>query len=90
MTDEGRRYVGLAAVLKDLDSDEPRYFEVVDEMDQIWRRLAELERDEINGLLIAIDEVERTGKGYPPANPAADLEADPAADPAADNESADP
>jgi hypothetical protein len=74
MTDEGKRYVGLAAVLKDLEADEPRYYEVVDEMDQIWRRLSEPERDEINGLLIAIDEVERTGEGYPPANPAADNE----------------
>lgn len=74
MTDEGRRYVGLAVVLKDLNSDEPRYFKIIDEMDQIWWRLGELEHDEINGILIAIDEVEHTGKGHPPANPAADNE----------------
>lgn len=72
MTNEGKRYVGLGVVLKDLDVDEQRYDEVVGEMDQIWGRLGELERDEINGLLFAIDEVERTGKGYPLANLDAD------------------
>lgn len=68
MTDEGNRYVGLAALLNDLDADEPRYHAVAGEMDQIWRSLTEPEREEINGLLIAIDEVERTGNGYPPAS----------------------
>lgn len=74
MTDEGRRYVELAEVLKDLDADDPRYDEGVDEADQIWRRLGAAEREQINGLLFALDEVARTGKGYPLANSAADAE----------------
>lgn len=62
MTNEGKRYVELAAVLKDLDADAPHYDEVLDEMDQIWWHLGKLERAEINGLLISIDEVERMKK----------------------------
>lgn len=74
MTDEGKRYVDLAAELKALSAGATRYAEVAGEMDRIWWRLSEPECEEVNGLLIAIDEVERTGKGYPPANPAADDE----------------
>jgi hypothetical protein len=69
MTAEGRRYVELAADLKNLASANPRYGEVVGEMDRIWKHLVEPEREEIEGLLIAIDEVERTGKGFPPSEP---------------------
>ena len=67
MTAEGRRYVELTAELKVLDDRDPRYAEVADAMDRIWWKLGELERQEIEGCLIALDEVERTGKGYPPA-----------------------
>jgi hypothetical protein len=74
MTDEGKRYVDLADELKALSAGAPRYAVVAGEMDRIWRCLSELEREEIDGLLIAIDEVERTGKGYPPANSSADDE----------------
>lgn len=74
MTTEGKRYVGFAALLNDLDADDPRYHVIVGEMEQIWRSLTEPEREEINGLLIVIDEVKRTGKGYPPADCAADEE----------------
>ena len=67
MTDEGRRYVELAAELKVLRANDARYGEVSGEMERIWGQLSEPEREEVDGLLIAIDEVERTGKGYPPA-----------------------
>lgn len=67
MTDEGKRYVELAAELEKLDGASQRYDEVAGEMDRIWWELSEPERDEINGLLIALDEVARNGKGYPPA-----------------------
>ena len=67
MTDEGKRYVKLSEDLKVLEGSDPRYGEVSAEMDRIWWRLSELEREEIEGLLIAIDVVERTGKGYPPS-----------------------
>jgi hypothetical protein len=62
-----RRYVELGEEMKTLNYKAPRYLEVLGEMDRIWAGLSELEREEIEGLLIAIDEVERTGKGYPPA-----------------------
>ena len=67
MTDDGKRYVELAAELKVLRASDARYGEVSGEMDRIWWRLSEPEQEEVEGLLIAIDEVERTGKGYPPA-----------------------
>lgn len=67
MTDDGRRYVGLGAELEVLDADSPRYDEVTDEMDRIWGQIGEMERLEIEGLLFALDEVKRTGKGYPPS-----------------------
>ena len=72
MTGAGRRYVELATELKKLVGDDPRYGEVVGAMDRIWSQLGETERDEINGLLICLDEVDRTGKGYPPADWSAD------------------
>lgn len=72
MTAEGRRYVELAAELKALDASASRYDEVADEMDRIWWRLSEPEREEIDGILIAIDEVDRTGKGHPPAETESD------------------
>ena len=65
MTDEGRHYVEFAAALKALAATDPRYSEVIAEMDHIWWRLGEPEREEIEGLLIAIDEVERTGRAIP-------------------------
>src|SRR5680860_294592 len=67
MSAEGRCYVEFASELKALAATDPRYGEVVGEMDRIWWSLGEPEREEIEGLLIAIDEVERSGKGYPPA-----------------------
>jgi hypothetical protein len=54
MTDEGKRYVELADALKALGACDPRYSEVV------WWRLSEPEREEIERLLIAIDEVVKT------------------------------
>ena len=68
MTAEGTRYVELAAELKKIAGNVPRYTEIAGEMDRIWGNLTDLEREEIDGLLISIDEVERTGKGYPPAD----------------------
>jgi hypothetical protein len=67
VTGEDNLYVEFVAELKLLDASAPRYVEITAEMDRIWWQLSEPEREEIEGLLIAIDEVERTGKGYPPA-----------------------
>jgi hypothetical protein len=72
LTDARRRYVECAGELKKLSGNTPRYAEIVGEMDRIWSQLGESEHDEITGLLIAIDEVERTGNGYPPAECFAD------------------
>lgn len=67
MTDEGRRYVELAAELKLLDANASRYDEVSAEMDRLWWQLGDSEQEEIEGFLIAADEVECIGNGYPPA-----------------------
>lgn len=67
MTDEGKRYVDLVEELKTLDRANVRYAEVSGEADRIWWTLSESEQEEIEGLLFAIDMVERTGRGYPPA-----------------------
>lgn len=65
MTAEGKRYVDLVEELKTLDPDNARYKEICSEADLIWWTLDEAVQDEIDGVLSAIDEAERTGKGPP-------------------------
>lgn len=67
MTDAGRRYVGLAAELEALKVGSPHYWEILGEMERIWEMLDDPEHEEVEGILIAINEVEHMGKGYPPA-----------------------
>jgi len=67
VTSAGKRYVDLAELLRTLRDDDPQRAEIDADMEQIWRRLDPMERDEIHGLFIALDEVDRTGMGYPRA-----------------------
>lgn len=67
MTEQATRYLAIADELKSVDATSPRYGDLIAEADRIWWMLSESEHEQIEGLLFAIDEVDRTGKGYPPA-----------------------